>query len=62
VNVAGLAASAFGAFVIYRTLKTGGASADGEGFRREEQPALYWTIFAGAVLVECAFLYLTFAT
>ena len=59
VNIAGLVASAFGAFVLIRMLKKGGASADGEGFRRDEQPAVFWTIFSAGVVIECGFLYLT---
>jgi hypothetical protein len=60
VNIVGLAATAFGAFVLIRMLRKGGASADGEGFRRDEQPALFWTIFSAGVFIECGFLYLTF--
>ncbi len=45
--------------MLIRMLKKGGASADGEGFRRDEQPAVFWTIFSAGVVIECGFLYLT---
>ena len=48
----------FGALVVVRMLILGGASADCKGFRREEQPAVYWTIVLVAVLIDAFFFYL----
>jgi hypothetical protein len=60
-NVGALAAGIFGLFVLIRMLWIAGASADGEGFRRAEQPILYWGIFAAGVLVDGALFYFALA-
>jgi hypothetical protein len=39
-------------------LVVGGASADGQGFRRDKESTIYWAIVALAALVVSALLYI----
>lgn len=45
-------AAFFGLIVVVRMLIVGGASADGKGFRRENQPGAFWTIVVVAIIVD----------
>jgi len=58
MNVAALLVGLFGLLVVGRALVVGGASADGEGFRRDEEPMLYWSIVAAGTAITCFLLYL----
>lgn len=51
----------FGAFMVYRTLLTGDASAGGGAIMRDDQPGAYWSITAAAILVTCISLFMAFA-
>ncbi len=52
-----LAAAAFGLIVIIRMLVLGGASANAQGFRREEQPFAYWFIVLVGSIVDVLLFY-----
>ena len=58
MDFVGLIVAVFGAIVVVRMLVLGAASADGLGFRRDEQPEVYWVIVAIAVVIDAAFFYL----
>jgi hypothetical protein len=58
MNLAALLAGLFGVIVVVRALVVGGASADGQGFRREDEPMLYWSIVAAGTAATCFLLYL----
>lgn len=57
-NLIPLLVALFGAFVVIRMLISGGASADGQGFRREDQPFIYWCIVTVALGVDLFLFYL----
>jgi hypothetical protein len=46
-----LVVAAIGIVAIARMLVTGSASADGKSLRRDEEPAVYWTLFVAAILI-----------
>jgi len=48
-------------FAVGRALVIGGASADGQGFRREDEPLLYWSIVTAGVVMTCFLFYVAFA-
>jgi hypothetical protein len=52
-----LAAAIFGLIVFMRMLVLGGASADAQGFRREDQPFVYWSIVIVGMLADAALFY-----
>jgi hypothetical protein len=56
--IVGLTVGAFGLFVVGRMIVLGGASADGQGFRRDDQPIIYWTIVAIAFAIVCSMFYI----
>jgi len=58
MSIVGLAVGTFGLFVVGRMIVLGGASADGQGFRRDEQPAIYWTIVAIGCAIVCGLFYI----
>ena len=60
MNIAAVVVGIFCLFVVGRALVIGGASAGGEGFRREDEPFLYWSIIAAGIAVTCFLLYLGF--
>jgi hypothetical protein len=58
MDVVGLVVAIFGAIVVIRMLVLGAASADGLGFRHDEQPVVYWLIVVIAVAIDAAFFYI----
>ena len=54
------AIAVFGVIVIIRMLLLGGATADGQGLRRDENPAVYWSILSIAVIVDLLLLYFAY--
>jgi hypothetical protein len=61
MSLAPLLVGVFMMFVVGRALVIGGASADGQGFRREDEPALYWSIVGAGFIGACFLLYLGFS-
>jgi hypothetical protein len=61
MNLWPLLLGVLGLFVIGRALVIGSASVDGEGFRREDEPMLYWAIVLAGALITCFFFYLALA-
>ena len=51
-----------GVFAVGRALVIGSASTDGQGFRRDEEPMLYWSIVAAGVLMTGFLFYVAFAS
>ena len=51
MDIAPLAVGIFGLVVVGRMLFNGSASADGQGFRRDNEPFLYWSIVTAAAAV-----------
>ncbi len=45
-------------FVTGRALVIGSASVDGQGFQREDEPMLYWSIVLAGLLIACFLFYL----
>jgi hypothetical protein len=39
----------FGTFVTLRTIITGSGTPNGQGFRREEQPVIFWSIVGAEI-------------
>ena len=60
MDIAPLAVGIFGLIVVGRVLIIGGASADGQGFRRDEEPFLYWSIVAAGSAIVGFLFYLAF--
>jgi len=60
MDIAALIVAAFAAIVLFGMLKTG-AGSPGGGFTREDEPAIYWTIFAVGLLGEGVLLYRAFS-
>lgn len=58
MDTVALAACAFGLFVVGRMLVLGSATPNGEGFRRDEESAAYWTTVAFGCVVVCMFFYI----
>ena len=58
MSVIGLIVAVFGAAVVVRMLVLGAASADGRGFRRDNDALVYWFIVFVAVIIDVAFFYL----
>jgi hypothetical protein len=61
MNVAALVVGLLGVFAVGHALVSGSAAADGEGFRREDEPLLYWSITAAGAAITCFLLYLGFS-
>lgn len=57
MNVPALVVGALTAAVTIRGLLNGSGSVDGEGFRREEEPLLYWSIIAAGAAIAAFLLY-----
>jgi hypothetical protein len=55
MDIWALVIAAIAAVAIVRMVVTGSAAADGKSLRRDEEPAIYWTVFAAAILIA-AFL------
>jgi hypothetical protein len=62
MNLWPLLIGVLGVVVVGRALVIGGASVDGEGFRREDEPMLYWSIVAAGVLISGFCFYQAFAS
>lgn len=55
-----LAVAIFGLIVLVRTVIIGGASADGQSFRRDRQPLLFWTILSVGAVIDILLFYLAY--
>jgi hypothetical protein len=58
MDIAALAAGAFGLVVLGRMLFLGSAAPNGESFRRDEEPAVYLTIVAVGCAAVCGLFYI----
>jgi hypothetical protein len=58
MNVTALLVGVFVVAVVGRALVIGSASIDGEGFRREDEPTLYWSIVLAGIVIATFLLYL----
>ena len=47
----------FGIAVTIRAIKLGGASADGSGIRRDEEPLFFWMVIVAAGIYSVGCLY-----
>jgi hypothetical protein len=58
MNLPALIVGVFVVFVVGRALVIGSASAGGESLRREDEPALYWSVITAGVAIAIFLLYL----
>jgi hypothetical protein len=58
MNILAWAVCAFGVFAVGRMIVLGSASTDGQGFRRDEEPVIYWTIVALGCAIVGFFFYI----
>jgi hypothetical protein len=59
-NVAPFVVALFGAVIIARMLLLGSAAADGEGLKRDEQPAVFWGVVTLAISADAALFVFAF--
>lgn len=57
-NYLALIAAIFGIIVIIRSVIIGSVSPDGHGFRRDEQPTLFWSILFIIVTIDLWLFYI----
>jgi hypothetical protein len=62
MNGIALAVGVLTAAVTVRGLVNGSGSADGQGFRREDEPLLYWSIIVAGALVTVLLFYVGLTT